>query len=95
MEVYKCKYLKGKSLKTFLAVADQIIPPDADAPGGGTMATAGVVAGGLDKMPADLRSKILLFIRVIHWLGFFFGGTSFAKNSFKNQERQRSEEAHV
>ncbi len=88
MQSYQLKYLTGKRLQTFLAVADRIIPPDADSPGGGTLQTAGVVDWALDKMPDDLRKKILLFIIVIELLGVFFGGKPFSKNSDAAKDRQ-------
>lgn len=85
---YQLKHLTGNKLKTFLALADRIIPPDEDSPGGGTLQTAGVVDWALDKMPVELRKKILLFLSVIELLGFFFGGKSFSKNSPAAQDRE-------
>ena len=85
---YRLKHLTGKKLKTFLAVADRIIPTDDSSPGGGTMLTAGVVDWALDKMPADLRKKILLFFTVIEIFGFFFGGKPFSKNSNAAKDRE-------
>ena len=40
MQSYKLQHLTGKKLKTFLAVADRIIPADADSPGGGSCPNA-------------------------------------------------------
>ena len=84
---YTLKYLTGSKLENFLAVANQIIPPDEYSPGGGTMLTAGVVDWSLDKMPGDLRKKLLLFIKVIGFMGYFFAGKTFAKCSEPEQEK--------
>ena len=88
MQSYKLRHLTGKKLKTFLAVADRIIPADSDSPGGGTLQTAGMVDWALDKMPADLRKKFMLFFAVIEILGIFFGGRPFSKNSDASKDRQ-------
>ncbi|GIV33444.1 MAG: hypothetical protein KatS3mg031_0979 [Chitinophagales bacterium] len=85
--VYKLRHLTGNRLKTFLAVADRIIPADDDAPGGGTMLTAGIVDWALDKMPAPLRKKFLLFITVIGLSGYLFSGKPFSKCSPETQDR--------
>jgi len=88
LDTYKLKHLTGGRLKTFLAVADRIIPPDGDSPGGGTMLTAGVVDWSLDKMPEDLRKKVLLFFTMIELFGFFFAGKPFSKSSAVAQDRE-------
>lgn len=88
MQTYRLQHLTGKRLQTFLAVADRIIPADADSTGGGTLQTAGIVDWSLNKMPADLRKKVLLFITVIELFGFFFGGQSFSKNSNAAKDRE-------
>lgn len=87
-KTYKLKHLSSKKLITFLAVADRIIPKDDDSFGGGTMNTAGVVDWALDKMPADLRKKFLLFFTVIEVLGFLFGGKPFSKCSDVAKDRE-------
>jgi len=88
MSTYRLQHLTGNKLKTFLAVADRIIPPDDDSPGGGTMQTAGVVDWALDKMPKGLRKRIMLFITVIEILGYFFGGKPFSKCNPSVQDRE-------
>lgn len=88
MQTYRLKHLTGKKLQTFLAVADRIIPPDTDSSGAGTLQTAGVVDWALDKMPVDLRKKVLLFITVIELFGFFFGGKFFSKNNDAAKDRE-------
>ncbi len=87
-DVYKCRYLTGKKLNVFLAIADCIIPPDADSPGGGTMQTAGVVDWALERMAPALRSQLLLLIMVVEFMGIFFGGRTFSKNSENAKLRQ-------
>jgi hypothetical protein len=87
MSTYCLQHITGTKLKTFLAVADRIIPPDSDSPGGGTMITAGVVDWALDKMPEALRKKFMLFITVVGILGYFFGGKSFSKCTSETQDR--------
>ena len=87
-EQYKLKHLTGRRLKVFLAVADRIVPKDDDSPGGGTMATAGVVDWALDRTQPDLRSQLLLFIMVVEFLGVFFGGRPFSKNSDEKKDRE-------
>jgi len=56
-EVYRCKYLTGRRLKIFLAVADRIVPPDEDSPGAGTMQTAGIVDWSMGRLQQGLRSQ--------------------------------------
>lgn len=52
------------------------------------METAAVVDWYMNKVPADIRKKILLFIDVIQFTGVFFGGKKFSDNSIQAQERQ-------
>ena len=87
-DTYKLKHLTGGKLKTFLTVADRIIPSDKDSPNGGTLQTAGAVDWALEKMPPDLRKKFLLFFSVIEILGFFFGGKPFSKNNSAVKDRE-------
>ncbi len=87
MSTYRLQHLTGTRLKTFLAVANRIIPIDDDSPGGGTMLTAGVVDWALDKMPEKLSGKFMLFITVVGIFGYFFGGRSFSKCSPETQDR--------
>ena len=88
MQTYCLQHLTGTRLRTFLAAADRIIPPDDDSPGGGTMQTAGVVDWALGKMPEALRKKFLLFFTVIEIFGVFFGGKPFSKCSTSAQDRE-------
>ncbi len=83
---YQLQYLRGIRLKTFLAIADRIIPEDERSPGGGTMATAGLVDKALGRLPEDLRKKILLFLVVIEVFGFFVGLKGFHKLSDEKQD---------
>lgn len=85
---YKCKYLTKSKLKTFLAVANRIIPEDEFSKGGGTMQTAGIVDWSMEKMDPSIRSQVLLLISVMEVLGFIFGLRPFSKNSSKAQDRQ-------
>lgn len=87
-QTYQLKHLRGKKLCTFLAIANRIIPPDADSPGGGTLLTAGVVDWTLDKMPIELRKKVILFISVVEVFGYFFGGHPFSRCSPAAQDRE-------
>lgn len=87
-QTYKCKYLTGRKLKVFLAIADRIVPPDADSPGGGTMATAGVADWGLSRLPEQLRRQILMLIIIIEIMGIFFGGRLFTSNKAAAKDRQ-------
>jgi len=87
-ETYKLNYLTGRRLKVFLAAADVIIPPDDDAPGGGTLQTAGVVDWALKRVQPGLRSQLLLLLMLIEYMGIFFGGRTFTKNSPRAKERQ-------
>ena len=54
------------------------------------MQTAGIVDWALQRMPADLRKRFLLFFLVTDFLGFFFGGKPFSKNSDSAKDRQLS-----
>jgi hypothetical protein len=87
-EVYKLKHLTGRRLKVFLAVADRVVPPDEDSPGGGTMMTAGVADWAMDRMEPGLRKQFLLLLMVVEFLGIFFGGKTFSKNSAEARDRE-------
>jgi hypothetical protein len=84
---YQCQYLRGRRLRTFLAVANRIIPPASQQEGAGTMATAGILDWSLANMAPALRRKILLLLTVIEFLGFFFGGGPFSRNSQGAQDK--------
>lgn len=87
-QVYKLKYLRGRKLKVFLAVADRIIPPDQDAPGGGTMLSAGIVDWSMDRMEPSLRKQLLALMMAVEFMGVFFGGKPFTMNGDKAKDRQ-------
>lgn len=86
--IYRCKHLKGRRLKTFLALADRIVPTDEDSESGGTMLTAGVVDWALHRLEPTLRGKLLMLLFAIELLGFFFGGKPFSKNSPTARDQQ-------
>lgn len=87
-EVYKLKYLRGKRLKIFLAIADRIIPPDADSAGGGTLVTAGIADWALERMAPGLRGLLLTLLLGVEIMGVFFGGLPFTMNSDAAKDRQ-------
>lgn len=87
-EAYKCRYLTGRRLRVFLAVADRIIPPDGDSPGGGSLTTAAVVDWALNRIDPGLRSQLLLLMMVVEVMGIFFGGRPFTRNSDRAKDRQ-------
>ncbi|HUT54098.1 MAG TPA: hypothetical protein VM658_11970 [bacterium] len=87
-EVYQLKYLTGRRLKVFLAVADRIVPADAEGPGAGNMATAGVVDWALGRIDPALRSQILMLLIALEFLGVLFGGRPFTRNSAAAQDRE-------
>lgn len=82
---YQIQFLKGKKLKTFIAIADTIIPAVEGFPSGGDIQTAAVTDWALRRMPAELRNKLLLFVSVINLSGYFFGGKSFYKLSYQKR----------
>ncbi len=86
--VYHCNYLTGLRLKIFLSVADSIIPPTPDSPGGGTMITAGIVDWAISRLQSPLRIQLMVFLYAIECLGIVFGGKFFSHNSknIKNRE---------
>jgi len=88
METYRLKHLRGVRLRVFLAAAEVVVPPDGDAPGGNTMATAGVVDYALDRLDPKLRGLFLKFLVLVEILGLFFGGRLFSRNSAAARERQ-------
>ncbi len=85
---YKLKYLTGRKLKVFLAIADRIVPADDESPGGGTMVTAGVVDWSMGRMPDDLRGQILALLLGFEVMGLFFGLRPFTSNSDATKDRQ-------
>lgn len=87
-DTYQLRYLTGRKLRVFLAVANRIVPPDEEAPGGGTMATAGVTDWAMGRLDPKMRKLFLLFLVVTDFIGVFFGGRTFSKNSPAAQDRQ-------
>lgn len=87
-ETYKCKYLTGKRLKIFLAVADRIVPPDEDSPGAGTLQTAGIVDWSMGRLQKSLRSQLMMLLYLIEFMGVFFGGKPFTGNSDAARDRE-------
>jgi hypothetical protein len=87
-ESYRRRYLKGRALRTFLAAADCIVPPEPDGPGGGTLIAAGIVDWSLDRLAPALRKRFSLFLTVVETAGIFFGGRPFSSNSRSAQVRQ-------
>ena len=87
-DIYQCKYLTGKRYQTFLKIADRIIPPDEDAPGGGTPEVAGIVDWALGHIDPDLRKRLLTFLTIFEFMGFFFGAKPFSKLAPEQQDRQ-------
>jgi hypothetical protein len=85
---YKLKYITGRKLTVFLAVADRIVPPDDEGPGAGTMATAGVVDWAMERMPVGLRGQVLALLLGLDALGLFFGLRPFTRNSASARDRQ-------
>lgn len=88
MEAYRLKHLRGLRLRVFLAAAEVIVPPDGGAPGGNTLATAGVVDYALDRLDPKLRGLFLKFLVLVEILGLFFGGRFFSRNGAVARERQ-------
>lgn len=84
---YKIQFLKGRKLQTFIAIADTVIPASEGFRSGGDLQTAAVVDWALRRMPNDLRSKLLLFITIIYFLGFFVGGKNFSKLSYHQRAK--------
>jgi len=87
-QVYKLKYLTGRKLKVFLALADRLIPPDADSPGAGTLTTAGVVDWAMGRMPEGLRGQFLAFLLGLEVMGLFFGLKPFSASGPAAQDRE-------
>jgi len=85
---YACRYLKGRKLKIFLSIADCIIPPGDCSPGAGDLATAGVVDWAMERLPEKLRRRFLRLIGIVEFMGIFFGGRFFSKNSYPAKIRQ-------
>jgi len=86
-EVYRLKYLKGRRLRVFLAVADRIIPPDGDSPGGGTMQAAGIVDWTLGRLDPGMRAQLLALMLGVEVLGFFFGAKPFTMLSDEKKDK--------
>ena len=86
MNTYQLINLKGKALRTFLAIAARIIPEDENSESAGNIKTAAVVDWTLQKIPSDIRKKIVLFLKVINVLTFFKYFKSFEKLSDEKQD---------
>lgn len=87
-KIYRLKYLRKNRLLAFLSMAECILPADTNSPGGGSMQTAAVVDWYMKKMPMNIRKKVLLFIDIVQYAGFFFGGKKFSDNTMQARERQ-------
>lgn len=85
---YQLQFLTGRKLRVFMAVADRIIPPDDDSPGGGTLATAGMTDWYMARLDPKMRKLFLLFLVVTDFIGVFFGGRTLSRNSAAAQDRQ-------
>jgi hypothetical protein len=86
--VYRCQHLTGLKLKIFLSVADCIIPPTPDSPGGGSMITAGMADWALAHLQPSLRKQLLFLLYALEFLGIVFGGSLFTSNSKNTKIRE-------
>ena len=87
-KIYKCKYLIGRKLKIFLAIADRIIPSDKESPGAGTINSAVIVDLALNRLPGNLRFQFFFFFYILEFMGFFFWSSFFSNNNDIQKYRQ-------
>ena len=87
-DVYQCKYLTGRRFETFLKIADRVIPPDEDSPGGGIPEVVGIADWGIGHIDPNLRKRLLTFLTIFEYFGIFFGARPFSKLSPEKQDRQ-------
>ncbi|MCC6142971.1 MAG: gluconate 2-dehydrogenase subunit 3 family protein [Candidatus Hydrogenedentes bacterium] len=85
---YVLQYLTGRRLQVFLAVANRIVPADAESAGAGTVETAAVVDWALRRLDPKLREMFLKLLVAVDVMGVFFGGRRFTRNSAAAQNRQ-------
>jgi len=82
------RLFRGRRLKTFLAFADRILPPEGDQPGAGTMETARLVDHCIFQMRPEIPRLLRVFLIVFEWFGIVFGLRGFSNLSPARQERQ-------
>jgi hypothetical protein len=85
---YRFRCLRGQRLKTFLAIAEEIVPPDETGPGGGTIATAALADWAITRLDPDLQKLFLIFLSAWEFMGFLFGAKPFTRLSSKARRRQ-------
>lgn len=86
-ETYRLRYLRGKKLQVFRAVAGAIVPPDDSDPGAGTLRSAGIADWAIARLPENLRKKLLLLLSIVNFLGIFAGLRLFVNLSPEKQNR--------
>jgi len=85
---YHFKHLAGRRQKTFLAIAEEIIPADDSGPGGGTIATAALADWAIARLDPSLQKLLMVFLTVWEYLGLLFGGKPFTRLSSEARQRQ-------
>ena len=85
---YRFRCLRGQRLKTFLAIAEEIVPPDETGPGGGAIATAALADWAISRLDPDLQKLFLIFLSAWEFMGFLFGAKPFTRLSSKARRRQ-------
>ncbi|MEW5737169.1 MAG: hypothetical protein AB1921_20160 [Thermodesulfobacteriota bacterium] len=86
-ETYRLRYLRGKKLNVFLAVAQSIVPADGTDQGAGTLQSAGIADWAIARLAPQLRKKLLVLLFLVNILGLFFGGRFFVNLSPEKRNR--------
>jgi hypothetical protein len=85
---YRFRCLRGQRLKTFLAIAEEVVPPDDAGPGGGTIAAAALADWAISRLDPNLQKLFLIFLTAWEFMGFLFGVKPFTWLSSKARRRQ-------
>ena len=85
---YQFRCLTGRRLKTFLAIAEEIVPPDDAGPGGNTIAAAALADWAISRLDPGLQKLFLTFLLAWELMGFLFGGKPFTRLGSKARQRQ-------
>ncbi len=85
---YRFRCLRGQRRRTFLAIAEELVPPDDTGPGGNAIATAALADWAIARFDPNLQKLFLTFLLAWEFLGFLFGGKPFTRLGAKARRRQ-------
>ena len=85
---YHFQHLTGRRQKTFLAIAEELVPPDDTGLSGDDLATAALADWAIHRLDPSLQKLLMIFLTAWEFLGFLFGGKPFTRLSSEARQRQ-------